>query len=117
MNRPSRRKELKSQYKQVHPEAGVYRVVNTQNNKVLLGSTPNLAGIRNKLAFARSTNSPSALDHRLHYDIRQYGIDAFAFEVLDILDIKPEATRAEIMADLATLESLWREKLDADLLY
>ena len=38
-------------------------------------------------------------------------------EVLEVLEIRPEMTQAEILADLKTLEELWREKLDPSLLY
>jgi hypothetical protein len=38
-------------------------------------------------------------------------------EVLEVLETKPEMTPAEIRDDLATLEALWREKLDPALLY
>jgi hypothetical protein len=39
-------------------------------------------------------------------------MDAFSLEVLDLPDVKPEMTPAEIRREPATLESLWREKLD-----
>ncbi len=117
MNEQARRKDLVAQFKQTRPEAGVYRIINSQNNKALLGSTPNLASIRNKLEFAKSTNSPGVLDQRLRKDVRQFGIDAFLLEVLEVLDTKPEMTPAEIQEDLATLVDLWREKLDPSLLY
>jgi hypothetical protein len=117
MSEQARRKELQAQYKQTHPEAGVYRIVNSQNNKVLLGSSPNLTSIRSKLEFAKATNMPGALDQRLSKDARQYGIEVFSLEILEVLETKPEMTRAEIMEDLATLEALWREQLDPSLLY
>ena len=117
MTDKARRKELRTQYRQTHPEAGVYRIVNRQTNKALLGSSPNLASVRNKLEFAKSTNTPSALDQRLGADIRRYGLDAFALEVLEVLETKPEMTPADIVADLATLEALWREQSDSALLY
>jgi hypothetical protein len=117
MNEKARRKALTSEYKQTHTEAGVYRIINTRNDKSLIGSSPNLTSVRNKLEFARSTNSPVVLDHRLGSDIRQYGIDAFTFEVLEVLETRPEMSRAEILDDLSTLEELWREKLDPALLY
>lgn len=117
MDDKARRKELQAQYKQTHPKAGVYRIVNTQNNKALLGSTPNLASVRNKLEFGKSTGMPGVLDHRLSNDARQFGIEAFSLEVLEVLEIAPEMTQAEILADLATLEELWREKIDPSLLY
>jgi hypothetical protein len=117
MSEQNRRKELQEQYKQLRPEAGVYRIVNCRNNKSFLGSTPNLANIRNKLAFARSTNMPGVLDRKLSNDVREFGIEAFSLEVLEVLDVTPEMTREDILADLSTLEQLCRERLDPALLY
>ena len=120
MNDKARRRQLTADYKRNRPEAGVYRVVNTATGRVLLGSALNLASVKSKVEFARSTNSPGALgalDHRLASDVRQYGLDAFSLEILEVLDTRPEMTDAEIRDDLATLEVLWREKLDAALLY
>jgi hypothetical protein len=117
MDDRARRKDLVNQYKQNPPEAGVYRIVNTCNNRLLVGSSTNLASIKNKLDFARSTNSPSALDHRLGKDIREFGLDAFTFDVLERLEVRPEMTTAEIRDELATLEALCREQLDPALLY
>lgn len=111
MNDKARRKELLAQYKQTRPEAGVYRIINTRNNKALLGSTPSLANIRSKLEFAKSTGTTGVMDRRLSNDIREFGIDAFELEVLEVLETKPEMTPAQILADVATLEALWREKL------
>jgi hypothetical protein len=113
----ARRKELLAQHKQAPPAAGVYRIVNRANRKALLASTPNLASVRGKLDFGRSTNSPGVLDHRLVQDARQMGLDAFELEILEVLDMRPEMTPAEVRADLATLEALWRERLDPALLY
>jgi hypothetical protein len=69
------------------------------------------------VAFAKSTNSPGALDQRLREDIRRFGIDAFSLEILEVLDTKPEMTPAEIRDDLAVLEELWRERQGHALLY
>ena len=101
-----RRKELKAQYKRARPQAGVYRILNSRNAKVLLGCTPNLASIRNKMEFAKSTNTATVLDRRLIEDLREFGIEAFSLEVLDVLDVTPEMTLSEILEDLATLEEL-----------
>lgn len=117
MTDKSRRKALTSEYKQTHTEAGVYRILNNRNDKSLIGSSPNLTSMRNRLEFARSTNSPVVLDHRLGKDIREYGIDAFTFEILEVLETRPEMSRTEILDDLSTLEELWREKFDPSLLY
>ena len=77
----------------------------------------NLASVRGKLEFAQSTKTLGVLDHRLLADARQYGVDAFSFEVLEVLEVKPEATQAEVLADLTVLEGLWREKVGQSLLY
>jgi hypothetical protein len=95
----------------------VYRIVNLRTGKVLFGATSNLAGVRNRFEFARSNNSPAAIDHRLRADVAANGFDGFELEVLDHLDVPPTMTADQITADLATLESLWREKVDPSLLY
>jgi hypothetical protein len=112
-----RRRELRAQYENTRPEAGVYLIRNNRNGRAMLGSTSNLASLSNKLAFARATDMPGALDLRLRGAISEFGIDAFSLEVLDVLDTKPEMTSAQIRDDLATLEKLWREKLDPATLY
>lgn len=117
MHERARRKELSNDYKQSGPEAGVYRIVNLRTNRSLLGSTRNLASVRGKLEFARATNTPSALDRRLAEDFRKFGPDAFSLEILEVLEIRPEMTDARIREDLATLEELWREKLETTSLY
>ena len=113
----ARRKSLTEQFQEAPPEAGVYRILNHRTAKALLGSTANLAGIRNRFEFARSSNSPATLDHRLREDIASLGWDSFSLEVLDTIEVTPVMTREEIASDIATLEALWREKTDPALLY
>ena len=117
MDQRSRRKQLVSEYKQTRPEAGVYRIVNSQNGKVLLASSPNLPSVQGKMEFARSTNAATIFGYKMAPDVRTFGIDAFSLEILEVLDVRPEMTQTEILADLKTLEELWREKQDPSLLY
>ena len=58
-----------------------------------------------------------ALDDRLHSDIRQFGLDAFSLEVLEVVEATADMTPADIQAELSTLEGLWREQQDPRLLY
>jgi hypothetical protein len=97
-----RRKELIAEYKQARPQAAVYRIVNRATGRGVLGSTANLAGVRNKLAFAQSTNTPGVLDQRLRDEIRRSGVDALPADDL---------TPAQLQRELAALEAHWREKL------
>lgn len=117
MNDHARRKELREQYAQTRPEAGVYRIVNARNGRVLLGSTLNLPSMRSKLEFARATGTFGVLGFRLSEDIAAFGIEAFSLEIIEVLDVKPDMTSAQIRDDLATLEALWRERQDPALLY
>src|SRR6476659_2572479 len=107
MSDRARRKELREQFRQTQTEAGVYRLVNSANGKMLLGSTTNLASVRSKMEFGLATNTTGGFDYRLHGDIRAFGIAAFTLEILEVLDITPEMAPADIRRDLATLEELW----------
>jgi hypothetical protein len=113
----ARRKELTEQYRQSLPEAGVYLIRNGGGGKALLGSTANLKSLRNKLEFAKATNTPSAVDGRMARDIAQFGFDTLSLEILETLEVTPEMTERQIRDDLTTLESLWREKLGPAGLY
>ncbi len=114
---PARRKELIGQFNDRSPDAGVYRIVNVATGRLLVGSTSNLQGAANRLAFAQSSGSLSALDHRLVADAGRDGLDSLRFEVLDRLASSPGASDTDVRADLATLEQLWRDRFDPSELY
>ena len=82
-----------------------------------LGSALNLGSVRSKLEFTRKTGGVSALDHKLWADARQHGAGSFELEILEVLEVRPEMTQGEIRADLATLETLWRERYDPSQVY
>jgi hypothetical protein len=48
---------------------GVFRIVNGKTRRILLGSSTNLPAVGNKLAFAKSTNLPGALDQQIRRDV------------------------------------------------
>jgi hypothetical protein len=95
--------------------AGVYRIVNRESGRMLIGATENLRGMQNRLEFAVSTGSVSALDGRLAADAREHGIDSFVFEVLDTLDRPEDST--SVRDDLDALVDLWRERLAGEPMY
>jgi hypothetical protein len=117
MDQKSRRKELVEEYRRAGPDAGVYRIVNGQNGMAFVGSARNLGSVHGKMDFARKTGGFTALDRKLHPAVRQFGIEAFSLEILEVLEIRPEMSDAEIRADLTTLEELWRERYDPASLY
>jgi hypothetical protein len=111
------RKELMAKYKEMKHDAGVYRIINNQTGKYLLGSDSNIKTIYNKFEFGKTTGSYDVLSRKLTNEFKQYGYDSFSIEILDLLDIKPEATSAEIKEELKLLEEMWREKLGTELEY
>ena len=117
MTDKAQRKQLTAEYRQKPAEAGVYRIHNTAAGRSLVGTSTNLTGIRNRVEFGKSTKSTAGFDYRMHADIRLHGFDALTFEVLEALEVKPEATSAQIQRDLETLEKLWSEQLGPDSLY
>ena len=106
-----RRKELKSQFAQTRPQAGVYRITNAATGKALIGSTVNLTSTKNRFEFAVTHKSAGALDQRLKRDVLAHGFDALSFEVLETLEPDPDLTEETLKTELKTLESLWREQL------
>jgi hypothetical protein len=105
----NRRRELSKAYKERRLIGGVYRIVNTQTGKYLLGYAVDIASLRNRFEFALATGS--AIDPRLRGDWDQYGPAAFSLEVLEELEKTPEQSQVDFVADLRTLEQLRRADL------
>lgn len=102
-----RKKELKEQYKEMKTEAGVYQIKNTKNQKVLVVATPNLKtmnGRRMELQAGGHKNK------QLQEEWKQFGEEAFVFEVLGILKEKEEGY-FDKKEELKKLEEKWLEKL------
>ena len=106
-----RRRELRAIYERQPREAGVYLLRNTVTGRIVIASSPDLGSVRNRFDFGRATGSASVLDLRLLADAQALGMDAFEIEVLDTLALPADASREQVLADLAELEVLWREKL------
>ncbi len=106
----ARRRELAEQARRSR-EAGVYRIVHRPSGRGLVAATDDLAGARNRLTFAISTNAPQALDPRLRADAAADGLDSLVFEVLDVLEPAADGSPPS-RADLDALAALWRERED-----
>jgi group I intron endonuclease len=100
--------EIKKKYKQSLTPMGVYQLKNLINGKILIGSSKNLPGRKNRFEMELSLENFS--DKELLHDVREFGKDKFAFEVLDYLEPK-EDPAYNYTEDLKTLEELWIEKL------
>jgi predicted transcriptional regulator len=103
-----RRKMLIREYKENPPPAGIFRITNTANGKILIGKGPNVQGKLNshltQLKFKAHRNKA------LQEDWNQYGSEAFTFEVLDYLE-EDAAHPGRQSEELSALEELWLDKL------
>ena len=75
-----------------------------------MGYAANLKSIQNRFQFAISTGS--TVHPKLQKDWDEFGTQAFAFNVIEELEQKPDQSQAEFMEDLKTLEQLCRANLD-----
>lgn len=108
------KKELATAYKTSFRRMGVYQIRNEHNGKILVRSTMDLDGARNRLDFMKQMNTPAFPE--LKSDWVKFGSDSFVFEELD--QIKPQeeqpgtpAEQEKYKDEVNTLLELWLEKL------
>ena len=99
----NRRKELVEQYKEMKTEGGVYMIKNTANDKRWVSSTNNFRSINGKRMMLDMGGHPNK---ELQAEWRQYGADAFAIEVLEVLERK-ESEFFDMKKELKKLEDKW----------
>jgi hypothetical protein len=102
-----RRKELKEQYKEMKTEAGVFQIKNKKNKKVFLVATPNLKMINGRLMELRGGMHKNK---KLQEEWNSYGEEAFAIEVLEVLEEK-EGVFFDKKEELKKLEQKWLDKI------
>jgi hypothetical protein len=110
-----RRRQLRDQARSAPPDAGVIVVRHAATGRRVVTAVENLAGARNRFAFALATGTLSALpDPHLAADARAHGTDGLSLEVLETVAVEPGADMSAVRRDLDTLVSLWRERLEGD---
>jgi hypothetical protein len=102
-----RKKEIKRLYKETEPEAGVYQIKNTINQKILIASSLNLKTINGKEFQLKSGTHKN---RELQKEWNEFGKEAFVFEVLEILKPKKDGY-FDAKDELEKLEEKWLEKL------
>jgi len=102
-----RKKELKEQYRETKIIGGVYQIKNTVNQKIFVESTMNLKTINGK-RFQLEMGSHR--NKKLQKEWQEFGEEAFAFEVLEILE-KKENDFLDPKDALKKLEEKWLDQL------
>ena len=100
--------DIKREYKERKVSAGVFRIKNTVNGKIMLGSSLNLEGLLNRHRFELSIGSHR--NRELQKDWNEFGSDMFVFEVLEIVQVTDES-QIKVEDELTLLEQIWLEKL------
>lgn len=101
------KKELKSRYKELKPAAGVYRITNTRNQKIFIGSSLNLKTMNGKKFQLEMGSHPNKM---LQQEWREWGKEAFVFEIVEVLK-KKEDDLGDIREALEELEAKWLRTL------
>jgi hypothetical protein len=104
------RKAIKREYKESYRPAGVFQLRNTVNGRLLVGSSPNLPAMFNRLRVQLDAGNYVMLPE-LQRDWKALGAGAFVFETLEEL-APPEGAGWDPSDDLAALEQLWLEELE-----
>ena len=113
MTRPSpeRQRELLEQYKNTPKQMGVYRIRNLQTEQSFVGASRDLRARFNRHRIELKTNAERS-SAELQADWNRLGAEAFAFEILE--ELEPlDQPNYDPTEDLATLESMWLEKLES----
>jgi len=105
------RSELKQQFKERKTPMGVFLIRNVAANRFLVRAARNLPAAMNRLMVevTPSTNPNVALQQ----DWRALGPPGFEVRVLDLLEPRDEPGW-DPDEDLASLASMWRERLAAE---
>jgi hypothetical protein len=102
------KKQLKKNYQQSPRPMGVFLIRNSVNDKVLLGTSPDLPGIINRHKFQLDAGVHP--NKALQADWKELGSENFAFEIVDELTPR-EGEAVDYRAELEALEDLWLERI------
>ena len=103
-----RKKQIAAAYKKRRNIGGVYSITNTVTGERHVFSTADVKGMGNRFLFMRNTGACPVLFLRKEWE--KYGVDAFAFEVLETLEQGETQAPKEFKEDLEALLELWTEK-------
>jgi hypothetical protein len=103
-----RKSELKRQYRENPPAAGVFVVTNRANGKVFVGSGHNVQGVLNSQQAQLKWHSH--MTRSLQQDFDKFGAEQFEFAVVDTIESSTEPGH-DLDDELKALEALWLDKL------
>ncbi|MDD2793061.1 MAG: GIY-YIG nuclease family protein [Sediminibacterium sp.] len=103
----SNKKALKASYKQMKFRVGVFRIINTMNNKVLIEGSVNLDSIIKRHQF--ELKSGAHKNEALQKDWNEFGADHFQFEILSEIQ-QDDNNQTDYRKEAKKLESMFIEE-------
>ncbi len=101
------RKQAIAAYKEKKDVGGLFRIVHENGWQGPVLATPNLAGMQNRLAFAKKTGG--CFDMKLREVWDRFPAEGFSLVELERLEGREGQTAAEFRAELGELLALWRD--------
>ena len=103
-----RKRQLKNAYKSKPAVGAVYAITCSGNQRRIIKSTVDVAGIQSRFRFAMAIKS--CPDPALNAEYAQYGAESFTLSILEELTIREGQTAREFAEDMQQLCELWLEK-------
>jgi GIY-YIG catalytic domain len=103
------RRELIREYKETPRPMGVFRIRNTANGRMFVGSSTDLPSILNR--HRAQLRLGAHRNRAMQEDWNTLGPDAFEFEIVDELERREEPDY-DPADDLRALEAMWIERLE-----
>ena len=101
-------KELKEEYKHIKYKTGVYQIRNKANNKIFVGSSPDLNTAWNSHKFQLEIGAHR--NNALQQDWNTCGAENFSYEILEEFKI-PEDKSIDVKKELSVLEQIYLDEL------
>ena len=109
------RKKLIATYKERIVIGGIYTIRNIKKKKILIDTTMDILGIRNRFDFAKKMGT--TFSSKIQKDWDSDRGDSFVFEVLEELEKGKDQNSKEFSEDLEVLKEMWKEKLSQEEFY
>lgn len=100
------KKEIQDAYKQRPVGGGVYRIWNKRTGSSFIRGDVDLDSAANRFAFSRKTGSCVAPS--LQSEWKEYGPEAFAFEILETMELEPEESLAAFKRRLKVRQEFYQ---------
>lgn len=107
--RKQSQKELKQKYREMKPPMGAYIIKNNVNGKVFMNVSKDIKSTFNSYRFQLKMGSLPKKE--LQRDWKEYGEEAFIFEVLEYLEYDKKGEKTDYSEELEIMKMIWMEKL------